>query len=580
VADGSHNRTVVSAPKLRELLTQILFAKDAATLYTVCQAALEMTGARNAMVADFSAELGYMTLRAGMGKDWHPGLLGAQISVSSGKDEGITAYVAATGQTFRSEDVSEERRYKQLIEGTKSELASPIFDRYGRVRGVLNAESDVVARFGDEEQGNLELLAAAAGIALDKEGSRFREEALMQVVTALEEAQSEKDLLKRVAMVTQDVLRVAAYSIFLWDEHSQAFILKDTVGSSTLAKGAKYAPGEGCTGWVCQHGQPIRLSEPTHDKRWRGKYLEFPSEEIEAFLAVPILSGGRCMGAMRALRKKPANEFVDNRFTEDDERLLLAIAEQLGTGLDKLRSVRKLVRSERMAAWGELSAKSSHMIGNRVFALKGDLNELRYLLNAPELARKSIVEVVDSLDAGLARLEEILHEFRDFVTATKLTESEANINEVVRNAATALVPITSPVQLTFELDENIQPFVFDAAKIERAIAEVIENALHFVEDGQIVVRTRMATESDLLDAKWTSRAGQFVRIEIEDRGPGVAEESKETIFQPYNSSRVKGMGLGLSIVRGIIDAHGGRIYETGEAGQGARFVILIPLKSN
>src|SRR5207247_1018699 len=151
------------------------------------------------MIADFSAEQGYMTLRAGIGKDWHPGLLGSQISVADERSEGITAYVAATGETFVSDDVTKEGRYKQLIEGTRSELAAPIRDRHARIRGVLNVESEQVAKFRDEEREKLELLAIIAGITLAREDARFREEAMLQVVTALEEAQTEEDLLSRVA---------------------------------------------------------------------------------------------------------------------------------------------------------------------------------------------------------------------------------------------------------------------------------------------------------------------------------------------------------------------------------------------
>ncbi|MGI8923799.1 MAG: GAF domain-containing protein [Fimbriimonadales bacterium] len=563
--------------QLRKLLEQVSLSHDATTLYTVCENAVTMTGARNAMIADFNAEQGYMTLRAGIGEDWSPNLLGEQINIGDEQNEGITAYVAATGTSYLSSDVRVESRYRRLIEGTRSELASPIRDADARMRGVLNAESDETAKFDDLDKENLELLAVIAGIVLDREDSRITEEALFQIVTALDQAKTEEDLLKRVASVTQKVLRVSAYSIFLWDERAQAFVLNDTVGSSTLAPEAQYLAGEGCTGWVCEHCEPVRLSDPSKDPRWRGRFLEFPREEIKSFLAVPITSGGTALGCMRALRKKASNPFIDNRFTEGDERLLMAIAEQLGAGLQKLRGMRKLINSERMAAWGELSAKSSHMIGNRVFALKGDLNELKHLLSKPELARNSIANITESLEKGIGRLDEILHEFRDFVTATKLNEEVADINAVARDAANALIPETSPVKLKLDLAGNIDSFKFDPKKIERAISELVENALHFVERGEIALRTRVATPEDLRRAKWDPRGLEHVLIEVEDQGPGVATGSKESIFMPYKSSRPRGMGLGLSIVKGIIDAHGGKLYESGEEGKGARFTILLPI---
>jgi signal transduction histidine kinase len=569
---------VLSADALRELLELVLLTRNATSLYTLCDHALKFTGARNAMVADYSVEHGYMTLRAGIGDDWRPELLGSQINIADDASEGITAYVAATGRTYRSDDVSQERLYRRLIAGTRSELAAPIRDANARVRGVLNVESDLPAHFGEDAQKNLELLAIIAGIALDREDQGTREDALMQIGTALDEARTEQGLLKRVAMVTQAVLRVSAYSIFLWDEEEQAFTLRDTVGSSTLPQDAQYAAGEGITGWVCQHGESIRLSDPATDNRWRGKYVEFPVEQIASFMAVPILSGGRCMGCVRAIRRRPQNRYIENRFTEDDERLLSAIADQLGTGLEKLRSLNKLIDRERMAAWGELSAKNSHMIGNRVFALKGDINELRFLLSEANVDRDAIKHIADSLEAGVLRLDNILHEFRDFVTATKLHLSQAEINEVVRSAAQALVPASSNVAIDFDLAPNLPTMTLDAEKVERAIAELVENSLHFIDKGRIGVATRSASIADLVAAKLPSAKGEHIAITISDEGPGVEEERKKRIFEPYQSSRPRGMGLGLSIVKGIVEAHGGKVFESGEVGKGAKFVILLPVE--
>ena len=69
---------------------------------------------------------------------------------------------------------------------------------------------------------------------------------------------------------------------------------------------------------------------------------------------------------------------------------------------------------------------------------------------------------------------------------------------------------------------------------------------------------------------------KYIRVEFADAGPGVAESDKERIFNPFFTSRAKGMGLGLSIVKGIVEAHHGRICETGSQGTGARFVIFFP----
>jgi len=105
---------------------------------------------------------------------------------------------------------------------------------------------------------------------------------------------------------------------------------------------------------------------------------------------------------------------------------------------------------------------------------------------------------------------------------------------------------------------------------------LIENSLGHMESGRLRVETKVidATGNDRI---WGSSTHRYAQIVIEDSGSGVEEGKKTLIFQPFYSGRVRGMGLGLSIVKGIVDAHGGRVYEDGEPGVGARFVILLPI---
>ncbi len=571
---------VIGSSRLRDLLGTIHVSPDATTaLYIVCSAAQEFVGSRNAMIAELDEDRSALTLRAGTGADWQPAYVGQKTRISDEHGEGIISWTAISGASYVTGDVSGAAHYRKLIEGTKSEMASPIFDRYGRVRGVINVESDLQDRFDTDAQETLEMLAMIAGYAFDREESNLREEAFWEVGTALDEAETEQNLLARVSEVTQKVLRVSAYSVFLWDPAIEAFTLADTVGSATLSKEARYMPGEGVTGWVCQHGLPIRLENPTTDPRWRGRHLEFPVEQIYAFLCVPIFGSNRTMGCIRAIRKRASNPFWDVPFTEDDERLLMAIADQLGAGLVKIRSVNKLITNERMAAIGELSARTSHMIGNRLFGISGEINELRYVLNEQPFDQAKAMEAVERLAAGIRRLEEIIQDYKDLVTATKIHLEEADLNAVVREAAMAMVPKSSKVDLRLELNDQMETFAFDANKIGRAVSELVENAMHFMSEGSIVVGTDVAAKSDFETAGWQRRAGKFAKIWIEDKGPGVEPERKNTIFGAYQSSRSKGMGLGLSIVKGIADAHGGTVFEDGVPGKGARFVVLIPMRT-
>ncbi|MGQ9697567.1 MAG: ATP-binding protein [Armatimonadota bacterium] len=93
--------------------------------------------------------------------------------------------------------------------------------------------------------------------------------------------------------------------------------------------------------------------------------------------------------------------------------------------------------------------------------------------------------------------------------------------------------------------------------------------------GVLKVSTGLAGKDDLVLMKCRA-PGPVIKVEFSDGGPGVPAQDKKRIFDPFFTTRSKGMGLGLSIVKGIVEAHRGTIAEVGEPGLGARFVILLP----
>lgn len=553
---------------LYRLLIEIAADRDTDRgLTRVCQAALEIIPAPNAVVATMSRELGILEVTHGAGPQFDLSLRGHQVQVDIGSGFGIIAAVAATGEAILTGDVHAHPHYKLRYESTKSEIAVPARDSNGRLRAVLNVESDQPNAFTEKHQHLCDALAAMVGVILEHRDDERRTEALMQVGRLMQTATEEEDLIQRVMRVGEEILGYQACSLFLYDERSATYVLRGSVSSLKDRIGSiSYKPGEGCTGWVCETGRSILLDDPQSDPRWRGRFVEFPSDEIASFLAVPIMSRARCIGCFRLLRRKPGNRYLDVRYSPSDERVLEAIAEQFAVGLENIRNLERVVRDERMVAWGELSAKSSHMIGNRVFALRGDVNELGYQLGLPQIDQEELNELHRSLVNNITRVEELLQEFRDFLTATKLSLDTANLNETVEEIVRESFPKNAGVKLRLELADDLPQARIDVRKMHRALGELIENAVLHDDRGEITVRTFLPQDI----------RGQWIGLEVSDTGPGVEPSKKQLIFQPFYSGRVKGMGLGLSIVKGIVDAHGGQIREEGTVGDGAKFVILLP----
>ncbi|MHB0913433.1 MAG: GAF domain-containing protein [Armatimonadota bacterium] len=540
---------------------------------------LSAIGGRRGFVALVDYDKGQLAIQCGEGPDWTPEKLKQRLEWHTGDGKGITTYVAATGKPYRTGNVSSDPYYLKYFEDVKSEIAVPILNAEGQTRGVINVDSSEPEAFDALDTSVLVSLASVAGLGISVEEHRVREQALVAIGTELSACQDISTLASKVTEVAADVLRFEDCSVFLLNEERQNLVLEASRGHLNEQTGeASYRLGEGLTGWIAEHGEPIRTATPDKDPRWLGLHREFGPEEIGSFLGVPIEGREGVIGVLRVLRQRSRYPWFKNEFTADDERVLASIAAQVGSVVHNLRLTDRVVHAERMAAWGEMSARSAHMMGNRIFAIKGDLNELKYQLSqfAPE-GEEQLRELAGSINRGVFRLEEMLQEFRDFVLATQLSLEECDLNEIVKEVIDEFLPRRSPIRLELSLTTDLPKMQADKVKLKRCFAELVENAVSFQTDGGLLrVTSGTGTEREARNLCGLSGKRRYLRVEFADAGPGVPEVDKERIFTPFFTSRAKGMGLGLSIVKGIVEAHHGRICETGSPGAGARFVIFLP----
>jgi len=559
------------------------------------QAAMEAVGADRAFVALAHDATGELTLVSTAGFGWtdeframrlridETGGNGSAQSERGGETRsGITSHVAATGQPYITGDVDADPYYYAFFDDVCSEIAVPLVDGNGHTRGVINIESFRPDHFNDSHLRLVQSLTDIAVLRLIADGSRAREAALVEIGKDLSAIGDAEQLMRRVVDVASAQLRFEDCSLFVLDKDKQLLVLQAARGGLAGRIGtATYPVGEGLTGWVAEQGEPIRVGNPREDPRWRGRFEEFPIEDVGAFLAVPIFGRSGVLGVLRVLRRKSVAPWFRREFTEDDESVLLTIASQLGTAIENGRILDRLVNTERMAAWGELSAKAAHMIGNRTFAIKGDLNELEYRLSEPEDRRPEYRKLAEGIRRGIFRLEEILQEFRDFVRATQIALAEYQLNDLIRQCVDESFPKRGPVALTLDLAPDLPPILADASRLKRAFSELIENSLSFQpEGGSLLIRTRRADPVQAHALAELARGRVYLQIEFLDTGPGVPADLKPRIFTPFFTSRARGLGLGLSIVKGILEAHRGSIVEVGASGQGAHFIAFLPAKGD
>jgi signal transduction histidine kinase len=562
-----------------EIAARLITARAAPeqVLDAVLNAALDATRATQALIALVDRRNGELAIQRVAGEGWTPEKREERLRTGSGVHEGIIGLVATTGQPYITGDVSRDPHYYPLMEGTRSELAVPLVRSRDRVAGVLNLESRLPDAFTEEDLQVASALGALATVAVSMAEHHRREHELAETARKLNRWGTTEDLLTEFTEAAARILQAYDGSLFILQPDGRTLLLAASHGPLRDQIGtAFYQVGEGLTGSVAEHGYGIRLEDVASDPHWIGKYQEIPHERIAGFLAVPVVAeDGRVEGVLRVIRDKTPTS-LPNAFDEDDEVILSTLASQVAVLLQRSRLLQRLVQTERLAAWGQLSARAAHIIGNKVFAMKGAMGELRHLLEASHQCSPECGELIEMLSRSLGETDAIIQSFKDFVASRDIERTSVNLNQMVSAAVRRAQVAAEGIRFVANLAPDVPSVPGDTSRLGETLDEVIQNAVAWQpEGGEVRLTTSVIGSSEAADLAKVGHASEYVRVDVEDDGPGVPSEMKAGIFEPFVSSRGRGLGLGLPICREVVRAHGGEIVEIGTSG-GAHFVILLP----
>lgn len=230
-------------------------------------------------------------------------------------------------------------------------------------------------------------------------------------------------------------------------------------------------------------------------------------------------------------------------------------------------------RSERGRMWRELFFGAAHKLGNPVFRIQTNLNSLRHLVAANK--HREIEEVLDELDESVKTANRIIGEFKLLTRAQSVKLAKTELAPVLQDACKQAEQ--NGLTLSVVCPEHIQVWA-DEDQLKQVFDELVSNSLNWVPetDGGISVSASIVSNSDVPDLlKRSGERSEFIRILFNDNGPGVPPQRKREIFDPFFTNREDGAGLGLSIVRTIVERHSGVITECGNHGRGACFELFL-----
>lgn len=215
----------------------------------------------------------------------------------------------------------------------------------------------------------------------------------------------------------------------------------------------------------------------------------------------------------------------------------------------------KLAERRHLAALGELSAVLAHEIRNPLASLKGHAQLLEEQLADEPRRHAKAHRVVDEA----VRLERLTNTLLDFARADRIAPGPASPAEVARRAA----ELTEPARVVVDAGAAPERWTFDAMRIEQALVNLVRNAL----------QASAAPAEVLLTV---ADDGEGLRFTIADRGPGVPSEMRPRLFEPFVTGRLEGTGLGLAVVRRVVELHGGKVSIDRRPGGGSVFVLWLP----
>jgi two-component system sensor histidine kinase HydH len=242
-------------------------------------------------------------------------------------------------------------------------------------------------------------------------------------------------------------------------------------------------------------------------------------------------------------------------------------AEQLAEANRHLREAEATVRrTERLAALGQLSAGLAHEIRNPLSTIKGSAEMLLTNVNADSAVSHELAGFISS---EVDRTNALVTRFLDFARPLALRLEKTEITEVIDEAVAEVEKHTPPLDVSIykNYSPDIPPFLLDRQLIERVLYNLLLNAAQASPpQGTVTVKTR--------------QLGDTVEISVIDRGAGIAPKDRESIFNPFFTTKSSGVGLGLAIVSKIVDEHGGQITVESETGAGSVFRVFLPVREN
>jgi signal transduction histidine kinase len=386
-------------------------------------------------------------------------------------------------------------------------------------------------------------------------------------------------VLATVLEEARHLMDVAACSIWLVDAATGELVCRQASGPrSELVIGWRLAPGDGLAGWVVAKGESLIVPDVQADQRHFQDLDRLTGLVLRSILSAPLQIQQKVIGVLQMV------DFEVDRFEATDLTILESLAATAAIAIENARlyaaeQQRAAALARALEQQQELDRLKNHFIQNVSHELRTPLALIQgyaELLNAGEMGE--LQPALQDAVSVIARRARMLGKMADDLVAILETEKREPKRESL-DLANIIHKLLADFQvaaeqaglsLTAQIADDLPPVSGDVQHLLRVMDNLLGNALKFTPaGGQISVRL------------W--RDGPQAVLEVADTGIGIPRDQLGRVFERFyqvdgsTTRRYGGTGLGLALVKEIVEAHGGQVSVSSEVGQGSTFTVRLPI---
>lgn len=432
--------------------------------------------------------------------------------------------------------------------------------------------------FSSRDAGLLRSLGSQLALAIDRallyreqQRAAARASSLLGIAREISTLESLDHVLERIVDEAATLLGMEKAQLLLFGEDGLDTTVSVSAGNLAVQVAHQQPWREqGLSGLAVSTGAPVWTADYAADTRFTHAAQEdLWADGICSAVAVPLHAGSRIIGVLYV------GSASANQFQEEDVSMLLGFASQAAIAIENARLFSEAGKVEALRELdtlrSQLVSTVSHELRTPLAGIKAYATALlRTDVKRSERMQRDYLSAIDQdCDRLTTLVEESLDMSRIRAGMPGLNREALSPAEAIERAVAAIRPVAKRRVITSDVDPDLPPAWADRERIHQVLGNLLSNALNFSRPPSPVTVSATLVE-------------EGIRFAVTDSGVGVRPDEIERIFEPFyrgdgaSSGRTRGTGLGLAICKGIVEAHGGRIWVESEPGKGSTFYFILP----